>query len=61
MVVNFNADSMVNEVIILELKSFQAIIMALEVPLVNYLTATAKPVGRLLKVLAPKSRSQKKS
>ncbi|MFQ5605672.1 MAG: GxxExxY protein, partial [bacterium] len=44
----FKADRVVNEVMILELKSVQTIIKDFEVPLVNYLTATGKPVGLLL-------------
>lgn len=44
----FKADIIVNDLIILELKSVQTIIKAFEVQLVNYLTATIKPVGLIL-------------
>jgi len=45
---NFKADIIVNDLIILELKSVQTIIKEFEVQLVNYLTATLKPVGLIL-------------
>ena len=44
----FVADIIVNDTIILELKSVRRIIKAHEVQLVNYLVATGKPVGLLL-------------
>ncbi|MBN2009318.1 GxxExxY protein [candidate division KSB1 bacterium] len=44
----FKADIIVNEVVILELKSVQTIVREFEVQLVNYLTATGKPVGLIL-------------
>ena len=44
----FVADIIVNDAIILELKSVRKIIKAHEVQLVNYLVATGKPVGLLL-------------
>ena len=44
----FIADIVVNDIIILELKSVRKIIKAHEVQLVNYLMATGKPVGLLL-------------
>lgn len=44
----FKADVIVDDVIILELKSVRQIIAAHEVQLVNYLVATGKPVGLLL-------------
>jgi GxxExxY protein len=44
----FKPDIIVNDVIILELKSVQAIVKEFEVQLVNYLTATGKPVGLVL-------------
>ena len=44
----FKADVIVNELIILELKSVQVIRKEFEVQLVNYLTATMKPVGLIL-------------
>ena len=45
---NFKADIIVNDLIIVELKSVASIIKEFEVQLVNYLTATIKPVGLLL-------------
>jgi GxxExxY protein len=45
---NFRADIVVDDLIILELKSVEAIIKQHEVQLVNYLTATFKPVGLIL-------------
>jgi GxxExxY protein len=44
----FIADILVEETIIVELKAIRAIAPAHEVQLVNYLTATGKPVGLLL-------------
>jgi len=44
----FIADIIVNDTIILELKSVRRIIKAHEVQLVNYLVATGKPVGLIL-------------
>jgi GxxExxY protein len=44
----FIADVIVNNTIILELKSVRQIINAHEVQLVNYLIATGKPVGLIL-------------
>jgi GxxExxY protein len=44
----FKADIIVNDTIILELKSVRKIIKAHEVQLVNYLVATGKPVGLIL-------------
>ena len=45
---DFVADIIVNDIIILELKSVRRIVRAHEVQLVNYLVATRKPVGLLL-------------
>ena len=45
---DFVADIIVNDTIILELKSVRRVIKAHEVQLVNYLVATRKPVGLLL-------------
>ena len=45
---SFFADLLVEETVIIELKSVTKIIAAHEVQLVNYLTATGKPVGLLL-------------
>ena len=44
----FIADIVVNDTIILELKSVRRIIEAHEVQLVNYLVATGKPIGLIL-------------
>jgi len=44
----FVADIMVNDAVIIELKSVRRIIRAHEVQLVNYLVATGKPVGLIL-------------
>ncbi len=44
----FKADILVNDMIILELKSVRKVIAAHEVQLVNYLVATGKHVGLLL-------------
>ena len=44
----FIADIIVNDTVILELKSVRQIIQAHEVQLVNYLVATGKPVGLII-------------
>lgn len=44
----FQADIVVEDTIIVELKSVRTIVRAHEVQLVNYLVATGKPVGLLL-------------
>ena len=44
----FVADIVVNDAVIIELKSVRRIIKAHEVQLVNYLVATEKPVGLIL-------------
>ena len=44
----FVADIIVNDVIVLELKSVRRIIKEHEIQLVNYLVATGKPVGLIL-------------
>ena len=44
----FVADMMVNDAVIIELKSVRRIIKAHEIQLVNYLVATGKPVGLIL-------------
>ncbi len=44
----FVADIIVNDAIILELKSVRRIIKAHEVQMVNYLVTTGKPVGLIL-------------
>ena len=45
---DFVADIIVNDTIILELKSVRRIAKAHEIQLVNYLVATGKPVGLLI-------------
>jgi GxxExxY protein len=44
----FSADILVNDTVIIELKSVRQISKAHEVQLVNYLVATGKPVGLLI-------------
>lgn len=44
----FIADIIVNDTVILELKAVKQLARAHEVQLVNYLTATGKPVGLLI-------------
>jgi len=44
----FVADIIVNDTVILELKSVKRVIKAHEVQLVNYLVATGKPIGLIL-------------
>ena len=44
----FVADIIVNDTIILELKSVRRVVKAHEVQLVNYLVATEKPIGLIL-------------
>ncbi|MBI5676959.1 MAG: GxxExxY protein [Planctomycetes bacterium] len=44
----FVADIIVNDTIILELKSVRRVVKAYEVQLVNYLVATGKPIGLIL-------------
>jgi GxxExxY protein len=44
----FVADIIVNDTVILELKSVKRFIKAHEVQLVNYLVATGKPIGLIL-------------
>lgn len=48
MVGNFIADILVDDKIIVELKSVSRLVKAHEVQLVNYLVATGKPVGLLI-------------
>ena len=45
---DFVVDILVNDTVILELKSVRKLIEAHEVQLVNYLVATGKPVGLLI-------------
>ena len=45
---DFIADTLVNDTVILELKSVRKLVEAHEVQLVNYLVATGKPVGLLI-------------
>ena len=44
----FVSDIIVNDTIILELKSVRRVVKAHEVQLVNYLVATEKPIGLIL-------------
>lgn len=44
----FVADIIINDTIILELKSVRRVIRAHEVQMVNYLVATGKPIGLIL-------------
>jgi GxxExxY protein len=44
----FVADIIVNDTIILELKSVRRMVSAHEVQVVNYLVATRKPIGLIL-------------
>ena len=44
----FIADLLVNDTIIVELKSVRQLVQAHEVQLVNYLVATGKPIGLLI-------------
>lgn len=44
----FVADIIVEDIVILELKSVRQIIKAHEVQIVNYLTATGKPIGLII-------------
>ncbi len=44
----FVADIVVEDIVILELKSVRRIVLAHEIQLVNYLVATGRPVGLLL-------------
>ena len=48
MVREFRADIVVEDTVIVELKSVERIVQAHEVQLVNYLVATGKPVGLIL-------------
>jgi GxxExxY protein len=45
---DFIADILVNDTVLLELKSVRKLVEAHEVQLVNYLVATGKPVGLLI-------------
>ena len=45
---DFIADILVNDTVILELKSVRKLVEAHEVQLVNYLVAAGKPVGLLI-------------
>lgn len=44
----FIADLIVNDIVIVELKSVKRIVKAHEIQLVNYLVATKKPVGLII-------------
>ena len=56
----FIADIIVNDTVILELKSAKQIIKAHEVQLVNYLVATGKPVGLILNLSESKVEVKRK-
>jgi len=45
---DFIADILVNDTVVVELKSVRKLVEAHEVQLVNYLVATGKPVGLLI-------------
>ncbi len=45
---SFTADILVNDTVIVELKSLRQLVESHEVQLVNYLVATGKPVGLLI-------------
>jgi GxxExxY protein len=57
---NFNADMLVDRVLIVENKAVQALVAAHEVQLVNYLTATGLEEGLLLNFGAPRLEFRKK-
>jgi GxxExxY protein len=57
---DFVADLIVNEELIVELKAVQALAVAHEVQLVNYLTATGKDTGLLLNFGAASLQFKKK-
>ena len=57
---HFVADLLVQDTVIVELKSVRAINTAHEVQLVNYLTATGKPVGLLLNFAERKAEGVRK-
>ena len=44
----FSADILVEDMVIVELKSVRRVVRAHEIQLVNYLTATGKPIGLIL-------------
>lgn len=44
----FSTDLIVNDIVIVELKSVKRIVKAHEIQLVNYLVATKKPVGLII-------------
>ena len=56
----FRADILVEATVIVELKSVKQIVSAHEVQLVNYLTATGKPVGLLLNFAETKVQVKRK-
>ena len=56
----FTADIIVNDAVIIELKSVRRIIKAHEVQLVNYLVATGKPVGLILNLGERKAEIKRK-
>jgi GxxExxY protein len=56
----FRADILIEDTVILELKSVKQIVPAHEAQLVNYLTATGKPVGLLLNFAETKVQLKRK-
>ena len=60
MVGEFQADTVVEDTIIVELKSVRTIIRPHEVQLVNYLVATGKTVGLLLNFADDKAQVKRK-
>ena len=56
----FIADIIVNDTVILELKSVRQIIKVHEIQLVNYLVATGKPVGLILNFCENKMEDKRK-
>lgn len=57
---NFIADIVVNDTVIIELKSVERIVKAHEVQLVNYLVATNKDVGLILNFAKDKMEVKRK-
>jgi GxxExxY protein len=56
----FSVDIIVNDTVILELKSVRRIIQTHEVQLVNYLVATGKPVGLIINFVESKVEIKRK-
>jgi GxxExxY protein len=58
---DFSADILVEGTVLLELKANQSLVIANEVQLVNYLTATGVELGLLLNFGAPKLEFKRKT